>query len=105
MRKVRSMVESDGTRTIVQIIKAPQSIGSGIGMERKNTEPLGLCMESPAKIIRLQSEPLIQVGGFSTVFKPRNVEKQEEDGFKLEETDKIFNEISEWKLSKIEEPK
>lgn len=76
MRKVRSIAESDGTRTIVQIIKAPQGIGSGIGMERKNTEPLGLCLESPAKIVRLQSEPLIQVGGFSTVFKPRNVEKQ-----------------------------
>lgn len=89
MKKARSLVDSEGTRTIVQIIKAPEGLNGGIGMQRKNTEPLGLFTESPSKISRLHSEPTIQVGGFSTVFKPRSNQKHEEEAQKCEEDDRI----------------
>lgn len=68
MRKMRSIQSVGGARTIVQIIKPPEIATGGIKMERKNTEPLGL--DSPTKIVRQQSAPVIQVGGINTLLKP-----------------------------------
>lgn len=50
-RKMRSFVDVDGTRTVVQIIKAPEALA----IEKRNIENVSLLQDNPAKLVRLQS--------------------------------------------------
>lgn len=48
---MRSFVDVDGTRTVVQIIKAPEALA----MEKRNIENISLVQGNPTKLVRLQS--------------------------------------------------
>ena len=59
---MKSIVDVDGTRTVVQIIKAPELL--------KNFERRQFSMESPTKVARPQSQSILVNKGFTSYIKP-----------------------------------
>lgn len=75
---MKSFIDNDGTRAVVQIITAPVSLVQ----EKKNSECVGLALESPNRIVKIQSEPPMMEKGFGSIFQStqgwRSFEKKEE---------------------------
>ena len=85
---MKSFVDVDGTRAVVQIIKAPILLG----LEKKNTENTGLVLESPSRLSKMQSEPSFLDKGFRKIFHPEN-----ESHKNSERGESIFGFKSSWK--------